>query len=336
MTTTTPASVNAMNARLASGKAAARAAMTRMGERAAAADADRAELTARGWGAVFTASPQWRNRTSYVAGPCPVPGPLEERALGTADLGHAAELGPVPGFTAPITARCDIRRASPGNATVVRWHGPVRPGPVPEGGTKPDACLAPELLAVSLPFVAYWTGLSRAVLDDNQQLAAAIDTRLLRGIGLAVDDQVAEALAADDGLAEVAGADLGEAIRAAVGQLAVSGYYGNTTVIIAAADLPAAGHLGDLPLLGVGAIIPAAGLPAGTAIAADLRAAVQVRYHGPAKISTTDSHASQFTANTISLLAEVRVLGAVVDPAAAVKATTGAAVRTAGKSKRAA
>ena len=82
------------------------------------------------------------------------------------------------------------------------------------------------------------------------------------------------------------------------------------------------------------AVIPSAGLPAGTAITADLRAAVQVRYHGTARLSTTDSHAGQFLSNEITLLAEQRALGAVADPAAAVKATAGAAARTAGKRTR--
>ena len=176
-----------------------------------------------------------------------------------------------------------------------------------------------------LPFIAYWVGVTRQVLGDHGQLAAIIDGRLRRGLGMSIDDQIATALADDDGIAEASDGDLGAAIRVAVGQLAAAGYFGDTTVLIAPEDLPAAGILGDLPLLGVTAVIPSAGLPAGTAITADLRAAVQVRYHGTARISTTDSHLEQFLTNEITLLAEQRALGAVADPAAAVKATAGAA-----------
>ena len=235
---------------------------------------------------------------------------------------------------APIAARCDIRPATPGNATTIRWSGPVRPRPVLEGDLKPDAGLTPAITPVILPFIAYWCGVTRQVLADHSQLAAIIDGRLRRGLGMSIDDQIASALADDDDIAEASDGDLGAAIRVAVGQLAAAGYFGDTTVLIAPEDLPAAGILGDLPLLGVTAVIPSAGLPAGTAITADLRACVQVRYHGTARLSTTDSHLEQFLTNEITLLAEQRALGAVADPAAAVKATAGAA-RTAAPKRRA-
>jgi len=290
--------------------------------------ATRRETAARGWGEVFVTSDAWRNRDGWLTRtPCVVGGPLEERAaIGTDDIGALAELPPSPPLFAPIASRCDIRPAAPGDATTIRWTGPVRPRPVPEGGLKPEAGLTPAIVPVILPTLAYWVGVTRQVLDDHAQLAAIIDGRLRRGLGMSIDDQVATALADDDGIAEVTAAgDLGAAIRVAVGQLAAAGYFGDTTVLIAPEDLPAAGILGDLPLLGVTAVIPSAGLPAGTAITADLRAAVQVRYHGTARILTTDSHLEQFLTNEITLLAEQRALGAVADPAAAVKATAGAA-----------
>jgi len=294
--------------------------------------ATRRETATRGWGASFINSDAWRNRDGYITRtPCIVGGPLEERAaIGTDDLGALAELPPAPPMFAPIAARCDIRPAAPGNATTIRWSGPVRPRPVPEGDLKPDAGLTPAITPVILPFIAYWCGVTRQVLADHSQLAAIIDGRLRRGLGMSIDDQIATALADDDDITEASDGDLGAAIRVAVGQLAAAGYFGDTTVLISPEDLPAAGILGDLPLLGVTAVIPSAGLPAGTAITADLRAAVQVRYHGTARLSTTDSHAGQFLANEITLLAEQRALGAVADPAAAVKATAGA-TRTAGK-----
>ena len=289
--------------------------------------ATRHETAARGWGATFVTSDAWRNRDGYLTRtPCIVGGPLEERAaIGTGDLGALAELPPAPPMYAPIAARCDIRPATPGNATVIRWAGPVRPRPVPEGDLKPGAGLTPAITPVILPTVAYWTGVTRQVLEDHSQLAAIIDGRLRRGLGMSIDDQVATALAGDDDIAEVTAAgDLGAAIRVAVGQLAAAGYYGGTTLIIAPEDLAGAEGLAYLAVLGVDAIIPSAGLEEGTAIVADLRAAVQVRYHGTARILTTDSHAAEFLSNEITLLAEQRALGAVTDPAAAVKATAGA------------
>jgi hypothetical protein len=289
--------------------------------------ATRRETAAHGWGHTFVTSDAWTNRTGYVTRtPCIVGGPLEERAdIGGADIG-TAELAPAPPMFTVIASRCDLRPAAPGNATVIRWSGPLRPRPVPEGDLKPGAGLTPAIAPVILPMIAYWVGVSRQVLSDHDQLAAIIDGRLRRGLGQAIDDQIAAALADDDDIAEVTAAgDLGAAIRAAVGQLAVHGYYGNTVVIISPEDLPGAEDLTGLHVLGVDMVIPSAGVGAGTAIAADLRAAVQVRYHGTARLLTTDSNAGQFLANEITLLAEQRALGAVVDPAAAVKATTGAA-----------
>ena len=298
--------------------------------------ATRRETAAHGWGATFVTSDAWRNRDGYLTTvPCIVGGPLEERAdIGGDDIGALAELPPAPPMFAPIAARCDTRPAAPGNATTIRWSGPVRPRPVPEGDLKPGAGLTPAITPVILPWLAYWTGVTRQVLDDHAQLAAIIDGRLRRGLGMSIDDQIASALAADADVAEVTAGDLGAAIRVAVGTLAAAGYYGDTTLIIAPADLADAEGLAYLAVLGVGAIIPSAGLEEGTAIAADLRAAVQVRYHGTARISTTDSHLEQFLTNEITLLAEQRALGAVADPAAAVKATAGAAARTAGKRTR--
>lgn len=312
------------------------AANTLRGLEERARTATRRETATRGWGEVFVGSDAWRNRDGYITRTaCIVGGPLEERAIGTADLGTAPELAPAPPMFTVIASRCDIRPAAPANATTIRWSGPVRPRPVPEGDLKPDAGLTPAITPVILPTLAYWTGVSRQVLEDHAQLIGIIDGRLRRGLGMAIDDQVATALADDADVAEVTAAgDLGAAIRAAVGQLAVNGYYGDTTVIIAPEDLPGAEDLTGLHVLGVTAVIPSAGIPAGTAIASDLRAAVQVRYHGTARILTTDSHAGDFIANQITLLAEQRALGAVTDPAAAVKATTGTATRTAGKRTR--
>lgn len=296
--------------------------------------ATRHETASYGWGEVFIRSDAWRDRDGYITRTaCVVGGPLEERAaIGTADIGALAELPAAPPMFAPIASRCDIRPAAPGTATTIRWTGPVRPRPVPEGDLKPGAGLTPAITAVVLPTIAYWTGVSRQVLSDHDQLAAIIDGRLRRGLGMAIDDQVATALADDADVAEVTAAgDLGAAIRVATGTLAAGGYYGNTTLIIAPADLADAEGLAYLAVLGVGAIIPSAGLEEGTAIVADLRACVQLRYHGTARILTTDSNNGDFIANQITLLCEQRALGAVADPAAAVKATTGTAARTAGK-----
>ena len=101
--------------------------------------ATRRETAVRGWGATFVTSDAWRDRDGWLTRtPCIVGGPLEERAaIGTDDLGIAPELPGAPPMFAPIAARCDIRPTTPGNATTIRWSGPVRPRPVPEGTSNP-------------------------------------------------------------------------------------------------------------------------------------------------------------------------------------------------------
>ena len=145
--------------------------------------ATRRETAARGWGEVFVTSDAWRNRDGYAhrSPRAVIGGPLEERAaIGTDDLGAPAELPRVPPMFAPIAARCDIRPRPPGNATTIRWSGPVRPGPSPRATSSPSAGLTPAITPVILPSVAYWVGVTRQVLDDHAQLAAIIDGRLRR------------------------------------------------------------------------------------------------------------------------------------------------------------
>ena len=287
--------------------------------------ATRRETAVRGWGEVFVTSDAWRRRSGYVTVTSAViASPVEERVITTADLGHAPELPGVPPLFAPIANRCDLRRAQPATATTIRWSGPIRPPVVPEGQPKPSAGLVPAVTPIIIPTVAFWVGVSRAVLDDNDQLRATIDGRLRNGLLLALDDQVSSVLAADPDVTGVSGDSLGDAILVAVGALAGAGYGGNVTVLVHPADLPAAGNLAGLAVLGVGAVLPAAGLTPGTAICADLRSAVQVRYAGDVRILTTDSHAEQFLSNELVLLAEMRAGGYVTDPAAAVAATAGA------------
>ena len=211
-----PADIAATSARLASAQASARAAMARMEERADAADAERAQLAAAGWGAVFTASPQWRNRAGYTCQPVQLDGYLEERAA-------AVPLAPgaAAGGIGPVASRCGTIPATPGDVALLRWQGPLLPGApqVPEE-LKQAAGDAPTLEAVTAPYVGAWVPCTRAVLEDHAALASVIDGRLRRALALSLDNELVDLMAAD--------ADIPPAgsVLAAVGSLSAGGYGG--------------------------------------------------------------------------------------------------------------
>jgi hypothetical protein len=279
-------------------------------------------------GEQFLASPAWRQRTGgLTAGVADIPGylgPVEERTTpDDRDVIDRGELRLIPPLTAPIAARCDTIPAAPGKASLVRWKQGLRPLTAGEGFTKTRAGLLTELHPVPLPIVAHWVPVPRAMLDDNPQLSAAIDGRLRRGLALALDDQIAIALRTDRSIPVVPAASnqigFAAAIRHAVGLLATAGYFGDVTVLVAPGDLVVAAALSDLAMLGVTAVIPTLGMTSGYAVAADLRAAVQVRYHHAAEVSTSDTVSGYFLNNQVFLLAEQRAAGAVADPDAAVR-----------------
>ena len=335
MTTTSPASVNAMNARLASGKAAARAAMTRMGERAAAADAERAQLAARGWGAQFTTLARRDGNTTALT---PVPGYLlEERAEpGPPPLppGWPQQLPgrPAPGISA-IASRCSTLNAARLTVSWPRFTGDVTATAADPGELKTESGLTFTTEVTILPFLSTWIGVGRGIWDDLGVLQTLVNGKLRRGLGAAIDDAIAATLAADDGIAEAAGADLAEAVRAAVLDLGASGYGGPVTVLAGPAAA-AAVHPADVPAGTT--LIATRALPADVAIAADLAACVLFASKGDPAIMISDSNADQFTRNELTLLAEIPAAGLVTDPGAARRIGDGTAARTAGKSKRAA
>jgi hypothetical protein len=279
-------------------------------------------------GEQFLASPAWRQRTGCLtAGVADIAGylgPVEERTTpDDRDVIDRGELRPAPPLIAPIAARCDTIPAAPGKASLVRWKQGTRPLTAGEGFPKTRAGLLTELHPVSMPYVAHWVPIPRAMLDDNAQLSAAIDGRLRRGLALVLDERIGIALRTDAAIPLVPSASnqigFAAAIRHAVGLLAAAGYFGDVTVLIAPGDLTVAPGLSDLAMLGVTAVIPTLGMTSGYAVAADLRAAVQVRYHHKAEVSISDTVHDYFLRNQLVLLAEQRAVGAVADPEAAVR-----------------
>lgn len=167
------------------------------------------------------------------------------------------------------------------------------------------------------------------MLDDHALLAAMVDTRLRRALGLALDNAIVDLVADDDDIPAAA------SILAAVGALMAEGH-GDLTAVLHPDDLGDVGTVADLTGLGVGAILASAQLTAGTSLVGSLAAGVQLRTVGPARVLVSDSHADTFTKNELVILAEQRVAYGVCDPWALRLVGDGAAARSAGSKHRAA
>ncbi len=270
------------------------------------------------WGQAFTASAAWRNRTGYVTTAARLDGYLEERSAPLIPGSGRAAVA-----LAPIAARCGAIPAGPGAATVIRWGEPLRSAEQTEGDLKAAAGTPPATETIVAPTIGSWLPVDRSLLDDEALLAALIDGRLRRALGLSLDDRIAGQLDADDDIPAVAGDDLPAAVLASIGALAADGWAGNLAVIASPADYPALGAaITHLAALGVAALLPSAELPGGAAIVADLNAAVLLRVVGGASVMVADSHAEMFLENRLVILAEQRVASAVSDPWAARRATT--------------
>jgi hypothetical protein len=262
------------------------------------------------WGATFTTSPQWRNRTGFTCAPVALGGYLEERtAAGPLAPGAAG------GGLGPVASRCGIIPAQPVHVTLLRWQGPLVPaqpqGPEPPPPAQPPLKApggqAPVITPVIAPTIASWISATRQLLDDHATLAALIDGRLRLALALALDNAIVDAITGD---ADVPPAD---SVLAAVGELSAEGHGGNLTVITDPAGFATVDTVGLLAL-GVTAILASNQVTAGTAIVASLGAGVQLRTVGAAQVLVTDSHAATFLNNELTLLAEQRVASGVADP----------------------
>ena len=76
------------------------------------------------------------------------------------------------------------------------------------------------------------------------------------------------------------------------------------------------------------------GLAVGTAYVGDFQAGVQIFDRGSTTVYLTDSHADYFIKNIVLLLAEIRALVAVTEPAAIAEVTAGTEVVAASTSAR--
>jgi hypothetical protein len=202
--------------------------------------------------------------------------------------------------------------------------------PTAEGVQKPSVELEEVPVTVSLETLPVWTQVTRQALEDVPGLRARIDAKLSRLVLAAAEKRVADAILGAS-LASVDGdGDLFAGIRLGIAEVQDAGWV--PSVVMLNPHDWAAIDVAKLKLgfekSGMWDLTPVASsdVTAGTAVVADISAAVE-RYEKSAGVSVyiTDSHASTFTENVFTILAELRDDSVVVDASAAVKVTAGTA-----------
>ena len=199
---------------------------------------------------------------------------------------------------------------------------------VAEGAVKPSAEYVPNSTPITLDTIAVWTQLTRQLIEDEPAIRSKIDTELRREVARKLESESAAALAAAT-LPTATGASLLEAVRVGIGTVQAEGYRPNAVLLN-----PADWATLDITVLGMTLIGPSVGSqfwglrpvaataqPAGTATVGDFSAGVERYSRSGISLYITDSHASTFTSNVFTILAETRSKTVVIHPDAFVEAS---------------
>lgn len=297
--------------------------------------------TRSSWGQQFVDSDQFRgygmrgtsSRVDLDEG-------VQTRALPTsvADLVAAGLKGTVaqvdttpPPPPTPLQDNINQVQVSGNSIEFISW-GKIAGGAdvVAEEATKPSAEWKPTITPAVLETVAVWTQLTRQMVEDYATVRSYIDGELQRDVARKEEDLATAVLAAATAtIPNATGADLLAAIRVGIGTVQASGY-NPTAVLMNPADWAAldVGVMSDTlngPIIRQNfwglTVIPSISQTAGTAIVGDFRTAMTRFFRSGISLYVSDSHASTFTANVFTLLAERRSKAVVVRPQALVECT---------------
>lgn len=306
---------------------------------------------AAGWGELFVQSPEFADYPGAgTSRRVSVPFDLETRA---AIMVSNAPAGSIPPFTyqaaqyAYPSPLLEVVGKVTTSSQAVQWvtwaPNPQAAAPVvPEGELKPEAVMTPTIVADTLDTYAHHKAISRQALEDIPQIRSTVENRLRQGITVALEEAVTAALLAAPIPASTVplGGSLLEAIRAGVATVQSAGYGNPNAVLLNPADWAdldvatvgnAGGASGQAGFWGMRAVaVPA--LPAGTAYVGNFQTAVQLFTRASAEVFMTDSHADYFLRNLLLLLAEIRALATVPDPAAAAECSVAIAAGRGAKS----
>jgi hypothetical protein len=307
---------------------------------------------ALGWGDQFIRSDAFRDYPGAgTSRRVELPFDLEQRAailLGNLPAGALPPYNYTPASYAYPSPLLDVVGKVTTSSQAVQWvtwaPNPQAAAPVvPEGELKPEAVMTPTIVSDTLETYAHHKMISRQALEDVPQIRSTVESRLRQGITVALEDAVTDALiAAPIPPATVPlGGSLLEAIRAGVATVQSAGYGNPNAVLLnpmdwAALDVSTVGNAGGASgqsgFWGMRAVaVPA--LPAGTAYVGNFQTAVQLFTRASAEVFMSDSHADNFLRNLLVILAEIRALATVPDPAAAAECSVAiAGTRSSAKS----
>ena len=184
---------------------------------------------------------------------------------------------------------------------------------VAEGDPKPEATLVSSLEVINLDTVAHWVSATRQVLEDSPALRSYIDSQLMQGVYKKMD-AIAGAALTGATLPTAEGADLISAVRVGIGTVQEAGF-SPSLVVMNPADYAAM----DVDMLSKTLdgdrirgtywgleVVASSQVTAGTAYVGDFAAGTAFFDRNVASVYVTDSHASNFTSNIITILGEAR------------------------------
>jgi hypothetical protein len=251
-------------------------------------------------------------------------------------LGHTQLPQPMPRELFPLFSLVNVETVDTNAFDYVVDTFTDNSAVVAEGAVKPESTLVQTLVAGTLETIAHWTQISRQGLEDNGRVRSLIDGKLTLGVQRKQHASLGAALVAAvlPTNALPVGPSLLESIRVGQAVVEAAGFVPNAVLLNPAdyatldiASLAALGGLiavnGQSRFWGMQAV-SYTGQAAGTATVGDFSEGLTLFRRSGVQIYATDSHASAFTSNIITILGEARSKAVVTNTAAFVECTAGA------------
>lgn len=291
---------------------------------------------------------------AHPSGKLTVEVPGEVRALFTTG-GYPSQPTRVPGVQqpnrdTPLTVLDLIDRQSI-NTNTVEWvqevTAPAGAVEVAEGSAKPESTFSLELKSDTAATIAHWVNITRQALEDEGQLRGYVQGRLTFGLFKRLNAQVLNGNGTSPNLRGIlqtsgigtyvsaAGESKLVAIRKAKTVAALSEYAPDGVVLnptdweSVELDTDDNGQFRAVASVAAGAtprvwglaVVETTNIAAGTFLVGGFREGVTLWERTGVNVYITDSHASNFTSNILTMLVEMRAALSVWRPKAMVKGT---------------
>jgi hypothetical protein len=240
---------------------------------------------------------------------------------------------PEPSEAFPLFGLVDIQTISGNSFDAIVGTFVDNSAVVAEGALKPESTYTETLVPGVLDTIAHWTQLSRQALEDESRVRSVVDGKLTRGVLKRQHESIAAALAAATLPAVSDGGSLLAGIRVGIGTVQEAGFSPNAVLLNPAdwaeIDVDVYTQTPNGPTIGQAfwGLRPVAysGQPVGTATVGAFDEGVTLFRRSGVSVYVTDSHASTFTSNIFTLLAEARSKALVTVPAAFAECSAGTA-----------